>query len=279
MQNPITTCIWCNNNGKEVADFYCSVFPNAHIDEENGVVTSFHIGDASLMTLNGGPKFRPNPSFSFYVTIESEEDLRSIWNQLIAGGKAMMALDEYPWSPLYGWLEDQYGVCWQLTKGKVSEVGKQVVPFLMFCDRQQGQAENAIAFYESLMPPATPPVIVRYEPGQVQIDAKVVHSRFRIGQNLFMAIDGGLPQPYNFDEGISFVIHCQSQEEVDDYWNKITEKGKESMCGWCYDAFGVCWQIVPAQITDLLKQPERRDRVFKTLMQMKKLDIAALENA
>ncbi|PZP41315.1 MAG: hypothetical protein DI598_18355 [Pseudopedobacter saltans] len=66
MQNPITTCIWCDNNGKDVADFYCNVFPNTGIDNQNDVVTSFHIGDANLMTLNGGPNFKPNPSFSFF---------------------------------------------------------------------------------------------------------------------------------------------------------------------------------------------------------------------
>jgi len=279
MQNPITTCIWCNNNGKDVAAFYCRVFPDAGMDSQNDFVTCFHIGDTPIMTLNGGPEFRPNPSFSFYVTIQTESELRSVWDQLSAGGKIMMPLEKYPWSNLYGWLVDQYGVSWQLTLGEISDVGKRVVPFLMFSDQQQGKAENAIDFYQHLMQPAKDPVIVRYDPDQVSIDAKVVHSRFYIGKNLFMAIDGGVPQPFNFDEGVSFVIYCDDQQEVDYYWDKITEKGKESVCGWCSDEFGVSWQIVPVQIFDILKQPERRDRFFKIMMKMKKLVIADLEKA
>lgn len=279
MQNAISTCIWCNNNGKEVADFYCSTFPNSHIDENNGIVTTFHIGDASIMTLNGGAEFRPNPSISFYVTIENEEELRSVWSKLSDGGKERMALDQYHWSPLYGWIEDKYGVSWQLSFGKISEVGKAVVPFLMFCGDQQGLAEKAIPFYQSLMETTKEPIIIHYQEGQLPVEAKVVHSRFYIGQNLFMAIDSGVAQPFTFNEGMSLIIYCRDQEEVDYYWNTITAKGKESMCGWCVDEFGVSWQIVPVQIFALIKNTEKRDRFFQALMKMRKLDIATLENA
>lgn len=277
MQNSITTCIWCNGNAKEMAKYYCAIFPDARFDTQNDVVSTFRIGGSSLMTLNGGPQFKPNPSVSFYVTIENEEDLRYVWNGLSLDGKTMMPLDQYPWSPLYGWVQDQFGVSWQLTLGKISEVGKGVVPFLMFSDKQQGKAEEAITFYQSLMPPEKTPMIVRYEPGQVKIDATVVHSRFYIGQNLFMAIDGGMPQPFNFDEGVSFVIHCNSQEEVDYYWDKITAKGKEGMCGWCSDEFGVAWQVVPVQLVQLLKNPDVAPKVFPNLMKMQKIVIDALD--
>ncbi|PZP41316.1 MAG: hypothetical protein DI598_18360 [Pseudopedobacter saltans] len=219
------------------------------------------------------------PVFPFFITLESEQELKSIWDRLVVDGKIMMELKDYAWSPLYGWLEDQYGVCWQLSLGKISEVGKSIVPFLMFCDQQQGNAAEAIAFYQGLMSPQQEPFIVHYAPEQVHINATVVHSRFYIGKNLFMAMDGGVPQPFNFDEGVSFAIHCQNQEEVDYYWDKITAKGTESVCGWCKDQFGISWQIVPVQIYEILKDPERRENFFRIMTKMKKLIISDLEKA
>ncbi len=273
MQNHISTCIWCDNNGQEVASFYCSIFPNSHIDTQNEVVTSFHIDGTSLTTLNGGNQFRSNPSASFYTTVENEDELHTIWDKLIDGGKVLMPLDKYEWSPLYGWLEDKYGVSWQLTFGEIDAVGKRVIPFLMFCGANQGKAEDAMNFYQKMMPPAKEAVIIHYQEGQVSVDAKVVHAKFYIGENVFMAIDSGISQPFTFNEGVSFIIHCNNQEEIDYYWNTITENGKESMCGWCTDQFGVSWQIAPVQIAALLSQLEKRERVFKVLMQMKKIDL------
>ncbi len=101
---------------------------------------------------------------------------------------------------------------------------------------------------------------------------------FELNGTKFMGLNGG-PQ-FKFDEAISFVVNCDTQEEIDYYWEKLTaEGGQESMCGWLKDKFGVSWQIVPANIAQLMSNPAKAERVTKAFMNMRKLDIEALKNA
>ena len=92
-------------------------------------------------------------------------------------------------------------------------------------------------------------------------------------------MDGPGDHQFKFNEGVSFVVECEKQEEIDYYWNKLTEGGKESRCGWLVDKFGVSWQIVPAIIGSLMTDPEKVPRVMQAVMKMKKLDIETLVNA
>lgn len=96
---------------------------------------------------------------------------------------------------------------------------------------------------------------------------------------VFAAMDSGVPQNYTFTEGISNVVECRDQQEIDYYWNKITAQGEESRCGWCKDEFGVWWQIIPAHLGLLMSNPATAPNVGAALMQMKKMDIATLEAA
>ena len=100
---------------------------------------------------------------------------------------------------------------------------------------------------------------------------------FELNNTKFMALNGG-PQ-YQFSPANSYVITCDTQEEIDHYWDKLGDGGKYSRCGWLDDKFGVSWQIVPASLAKLMSDPERFQRVMKEVMQMKKLDIARMENA
>jgi predicted 3-demethylubiquinone-9 3-methyltransferase (glyoxalase superfamily) len=100
---------------------------------------------------------------------------------------------------------------------------------------------------------------------------------FELNGKKFMGLNGG-PQ-FNFTEAVSFVVDCETQEEIDYYWNRLTEGGQESMCGWLKDKFGVSWQIVPAVLGKLMSDPEKGQRVIQAFLKMKKFDIKALENA
>jgi predicted 3-demethylubiquinone-9 3-methyltransferase (glyoxalase superfamily) len=100
---------------------------------------------------------------------------------------------------------------------------------------------------------------------------------FELNGKRFMGLNGG--PKYNFTEAVSFVVDCETQEEIDYYWNKLTEGGEESMCGWLKDKFGLSWQIVPSILGKLMSDPSRADRVIKAFMQMRKFDIAKLEQA
>ena len=136
-----------------------------------------------------------------------------------------------------------------------------IYPCLWF----DGQAKTAADFYCTVFKEskitAENPMVVTFELNGVK----------------FMALNGG-PQ-FKFNEAISFVINCETQDEIDYYWDKLTEGGEESRCGWLKDKFGVSWQVVPSILGKLMSDPERSQRVMQAFMQMKKFDIVRLQNA
>jgi predicted 3-demethylubiquinone-9 3-methyltransferase (glyoxalase superfamily) len=110
------------------------------------------------------------------------------------------------------------------------------------------------------------------------IDESPIVVTFELNGNKFMALNGGTE--FTFNESVSFVVSCDDQEEIDHYWYRLTENGgEESMCGWLKDKYGVSWQIVPSNLDQLLRDPERAERVMKVVLQMRKLDMEAMNRA
>jgi predicted 3-demethylubiquinone-9 3-methyltransferase (glyoxalase superfamily) len=279
MKNSIYPCLWFDNKAGEAAKFYCSVFDDAEITSDSPLVVTFESAGQKFMCLNGGPEFNINPSVSFYVTIESDAEINKIWNALSKEGSTLMPLNKYPWSSRYGWLQDRFGVSWQLTLGKVTEVGQKFIPFLMFTGKQAGKAETAIKFYTSVFKNSAIENIARYAKNENDVEGTIKHARFNLATDVFMAMDSSMPHAFNFNEGISFVVTCETQKEIDYYWNLFTAEGEESQCGWLKDKFGVSWQIVPSILDKLMSDPERSQRVINAFLQMKKFDIEKLINA
>ncbi len=272
-------CIWMNNNAAEAAEFYCSVFPDAKIEDSNPMVTMWSSMGEKFMLLNGGPMFKPTPSISFYSIFPDESQIQQIWDKLADGGMIMMPLDTYPWSKKYGWLQDKYGVCWQLESNVPTGVAQKYIPALMFTGDQFGRAEEAIESYTSVFPDASTGFISRYGDDAGDQAGKINHAQFFLNGQRFAAMDSALDHKFNFSEGISLVIPCDNQQEIDFFWEKLTEGGQESQCGWLKDKFGVSWQVVPTNLGQLIADPEKGSRVVEAFMKMKKFDIAALENA
>lgn len=279
MKNPIYPCLWFNRNAKEAAEFYCQVFKNSEITAENPLVVMLKCGEQLFMCLNGGPEFSFNPSVSFYVQIESEAEIDIVWNKLLEGGSALMAMDKYPWSAKYGWLQDRFGVSWQLSLGSLEKIKQKFTPSLMFTGKQSGNTEKAISFYTSLFPKSSVIDIFRYEKGEPDIEGHIKHAQFNLNGNIFMAMDSSYPHAFGFNEAISFVVNCDNQEEIDYYWNKLTEGGEESQCGWLKDQYGVSWQIVPTILEELMSDPARSGRVINAFLKMKKFEIDKLLSA
>jgi predicted 3-demethylubiquinone-9 3-methyltransferase (glyoxalase superfamily) len=139
---------------------------------------------------------------------------------------------------------------------------KQIYPCLWF----DGQAKEAAKFYCSI-----------FENSKITADNQMVCT-FELNGNKFMGLNGG-PQ-FKFNEAVSFVVDCETQEEIDHYWNSlISDGGSEGRCGWLKDKFGVSWQIVPSILPKLMSDPARSQRVMEAFMKMNKFDIQALENA
>lgn len=279
MKNQIYPCLWFDNKAREVAEFYCSVFNNCEISDDTPMVVSFEISGQKFMLLNGGPKFSVNPSISFFVVCETEEEVNSTWGKLINGGEVLMPLNKYEWSQRYSWVQDKYGVNWQLSFGKLEDVGQMFTPVLMFTGIRNGKAEEAIHQYTSIFDDSGIVGILRYENGENVFDGAIKHAQFKMNGQVFMAMDSSHQHQYSFTEGISLVVECDTQEEIDYYWEKLSKDGEESQCGWLKDKFGVSWQIVPAILSSLMADSTRAKRVMNAFLQMQKFDIDKLVNA
>ncbi len=276
MNNSIYPCIWCNHNAREMADFYCNTFPDTKISGENPVVVMLEMFGQKLMLLNGGDIFKPNPSISLMFLTMSESEVETIWEKFIAEGESMMPLDEYPFSPNYGWVQDKYGVSWQLyTARDESHIIQKLVPTLMFTGAQNGKATEAANLYTSLFPNSVMRGIMHYDASSGESETSVQHGEFLINDYLLMMMDSSLEHKFNFSEGVSLVVECDYQEEIDNYWNVLTSNGgEESMCGWLKDQFGISWQIVPAQLDEWMK---KSSKVMEEVLKMKKPDIRILK--
>jgi predicted 3-demethylubiquinone-9 3-methyltransferase (glyoxalase superfamily) len=152
---------------------------------------------------------------------------------------------------------------------------QKITPFLWF----DGKAEEAANFYVSIFKNSRIGKINRYGDQGPGPKGTVMIATFQIDGQEFIALNGG-PQ-FTFSPAISFVVNCESQEEVDDLWEKLSEGGRKNRCGWLDDKFGVTWQIVPTALAKLMSDPDREKtgRVMKALMQMDKIDIKRLEEA
>jgi len=279
MKHPIYPCLWFDGKAKEAAIFYGTIFGNSKIHTDTPVMVTFDIAGQTFMGLNGGPMFQPNPSISFYVVCKTEDELDNAWQKLMEGGNALMPLNKYPWSEKFGWLNDQYGISWQLTIGKEEELGQKITPMMMFTQNQAGKAEQAIQFYSGIFDDSSVKLIARYEADEPDVTGTLKHAQFRLNKQLFMAMDSSMAHQFSFNEGISFVVTCDNQEEIDYFWNNLSDGGEESMCGWLKDRFGVSWQIVPSMLGNLMTgEAGKANRAMQALLQMKKLDIAKLVN-
>ena len=151
----------------------------------------------------------------------------------------------------------------------------KITPFLWF----ETQAEEAANFYTSVFRNSKITAVTRYGDAGPGRRGSVMTASFQLDGQEFTALNGG-PQ-FKFSPATSFVIHCRDQEEVDHYWARLSEGGKPSQCGWLDDRFGVTWQVVPDALLELLKDkdPQKSGRVMQAMMQMTKIDIAALQKA
>src|SRR5690606_35904954 len=274
----ITPNLWFDGVGEDAERFYTGLFPDSkigkifrfgkegseiHGNPDRAVMNvEFSLAGQPFLALNGGPLFKFNPSISFFVICETTEEINKLWDQLLEGGETMMPLDQYEWSERYGWLNDRFGLSWQLMKGKLEEVGQKITPLLFFTGNQRGKAEEAIHFYTSVFRDTMVDGILKYDAEDENKFAAgtVKHAQFSIENLKFMAMDSGMENNYPFNEAISFIIDCKDQEEIDYYWSKLSEGGdpEAQQCGWLKDKFGVSWQIVPIEIlTGMLADPRK----------------------
>lgn len=152
---------------------------------------------------------------------------------------------------------------------------QKITTFLWY----DNQAEEAMNFYVSIFRNSRVGDIVRYGDTGPGPKGQVMTAEFQLAGQQFMALNGG--PHFKFTEAISLFVKCDTQEEVDELWEKLSEGGQKSQCGWLKDKFGLSWQIVPAALGEMLKDkdPEKSNRVMQAVMQMTKLDLPKLQAA
>jgi predicted 3-demethylubiquinone-9 3-methyltransferase (glyoxalase superfamily) len=277
MNNNIHPCIWYNGNAKAAAEFYCGLFPDSKITTDSSMVVKWELAGQTFMGLNGGPMFTTNASISFLVICEDDAEINMLWEKLSEGGIIKMPLNKYDWSERYGFLEDKFGLAWQIMKGKYSDVNQKITPTLLFVGKSFGKAEAAVNYYTQVIKPSSVDGILLYAENEGPAAGSVKHSQFILDGKVFMAMDGYGDHTFAFNEGISFVVECKDQDEIDYFWNTLTsDGGQESMCGWLKDKFGLSWQIIPKNIGAIMMDPVNGQKSMQALMQMKKINIAGL---
>lgn len=284
--------LWFDNEAQEAVDYYMQTFPESEIisdvtftDTPSGDAKqlTFNVFGYKFMAINAGPYFTKNPSISFTVLFKQSEAalLDKVWTALAHNGKIMMELGAYDFSEKYGWLEDQFGVSWQLLITD-QPFDDRIRPSFMFINDNVGRAEEAINYYTSVFKNSGD-ISKFYYPEGMEPDKPdtLAHAEFKLEEQYFVALDSAHKHEFNLNEGISLMLFLEDQQEIDYYWDKLSAVPEAEQCGWVKDQFGVSWQIVPKIMDQMAEEgtPEQISNVTKAFLKMKKFDVETLIKA
>lgn len=284
--------LWFDHNVTEAADLYLSAFPQGRVVStqyypEEGLpewqaaeaglplVVDFEIGGYRFSGINAGDEYRPNPSISFFVNFDPSTDsqarqhLDEAWAQLTDGGIVRMPLQAYAHSPHYGWVEDRFGVNWQLMlTDPEGEDRPFIIPCLTFGPNSSGDALAAMRYYSDVFT-ARFGNVVPYPPEAGPMVDKVLFGEVQLVGQWFAAMDAAdFDAPFTC--GVSLMVHCADQAEIDRLWSHLSAVPDAEQCGWCADRFGVSWQIVPTNLEQLMGGADAIEKLYA----MKKIVIA-----
>lgn len=283
--------LWYDKEAKEAALFYISLFDQSKIvnvavientPSGDSEIVSFQLAGQSFQAISAGPYFKFNPSISLMVTCDSIEEVNTKWAALAEGGTELMPLDEYPFSKWYGWIQDRFGLSWQLMLIDSEKAVQKITPNLLFSSASCGKAEEAVKYYTGIFENSEISMISRYQAGEAMSSkAKVNYAAFKLSGMNFSAMDNGFDVDFGFNEAFSLIVNCKDQQEIDYFWKALSAIPEAEQCGWVKDKFGVSWQIVPEALDEILFNGSRDEiqRVTDAFLKMKKFDLAALENA
>ncbi len=291
----ITPNLWFDHDAAEAVAFYASVFPDGRIGTTSyypaeglldfqqslagqELTIDFELGGQAFTAINAGPEFRFNPSLSFMVNVDPARDgdarahLDELWEALLDGGEALMPLDAYPFSPHFGWVQDRFGLSWQLIlTDPAGEPRPFILPTLMFSEQNTNRAREALDYYTGVFDDSELATIATYEQASGPAAAgSVMFADFTLAGHWFAAMDAAADHGFSFNESVSFSVACADQAEIDRYWAALSRVPEAEQCGWCKDQFGLSWQIVPAEMASLMSRPG----AFEAMLAMRKIEIA-----
>lgn len=287
----IVTHLWFDTQATKAVQWYVSLFEDSKISNQyelegtpSGTVQSldFQLAGTAFSAISAGPYFTLNPSVSFMVSCSDEDEVDALYGQLVEGGSTLMPLGVYPFNKRYAWIQDRYGLNWQLMTDESGNKGQEIRPNLLFAGEACGRAKEALDYYLAVFNNSKKQAVSSYETGEAEdTRAEVKYSELLLGDQSFVLMDHGSGGDFTFNEAVSFIILCAKQAEVDYYWEKLSHVPEAEACGWVKDRFGISWQIVPMRLNELLSSGTREEinRVTNAFLNMKKLDIEALEAA
>jgi predicted 3-demethylubiquinone-9 3-methyltransferase (glyoxalase superfamily) len=283
--------LWFDTQAGEAAEFYTGVFPDSFIKNRSikegtpsGTVEilMIQLSGQDFQLISAGPYLTFTPAVSFLVSCDTKNEVDRLWRHLHEGGRDLMPIGSYPFSERYGWLEDRYGLSWQILYNGGRKPDQRITPTLMFVGDTCGKAEEAIRFYASVFRNSKVGEILRYGPNEPpDKDGTIKHASFFLEGQGFAAMDSAHPHDFSFNEAVSLIVSCKTQEEIDYYWEKLSAHPESEQCGWLKDAYGFSWQIVPTIMEELMGNgdPTIARRVTEAFLGMKKFDIAELRSA
>ena len=283
--------LWFDKEADEASIFYMSLFEGSKLkgktilnDTPSGSVDmiTVELAGQEFRLLSAGPLFKFTPAVSFLIACSSVEEVEALWWKLIENGAALMPLDTYPFSEKYGWVSDKYGLSWQVMYMGDFEIKQKITPTLMFVGDQCGKAEEAIRFYATLFEHSSVGNILRYgEDANPNKPNYIQHVDFVLENQTFAAMDSAYEHGFTFNEAISLLVMCDTQAEIDYYWNKLSAVPEAEQCGWLKDNYGFSWQIVPTIMNDMLQNKDavKLAHLTQAFLKMKKFDIAELIKA
>jgi predicted 3-demethylubiquinone-9 3-methyltransferase (glyoxalase superfamily) len=287
----ITPHLWFDKEAKEAAEFYVSTFPKSKIknmiilhNTPSGSVdiVTFELLGLEFQAISAGPFFKFNPLVSFQITCKTKEEVDTFWEKLSHDGQVLMELGAYPFSERYGWLQDKYGLSWQINYSSEPNEKQRITPAIMFVGSVCGRAEEAVNFWISVFREGKVDTILRYGKGEApDKEGTIKYASFSLFGQEFGVMDSAYEHQFTFNEAISFIVNCDSQDEIDDYWKKLSAVPEAEQCGWLKDMFGLSWQITPTVMDKMMLGGTREqvDRLTQAFLPMKKLDIAKLQKA
>ncbi|OGG52622.1 hypothetical protein A3H16_04170 [Candidatus Kaiserbacteria bacterium RIFCSPLOWO2_12_FULL_53_8] len=326
MAQKITPHLWFDKEAKEAAAFYTSLFDNSKVTNTTTItgtpsgdcdIVSFELHGQSFMAISAGPYFKFTPAISFIVNFDPVRETSSsngagpsaraqidkVWEKLAEGGKVLMEIGEYPFSKRYGWIQDKYGLSWQLIlTNPEGDERPEIVPAMMFVGKKFGKAEEAVNFYLSVFsaqggsqPKADGPrahalggkeskmgAMMKYPAGsEAGQEGTVMFADFKLLDTWLAVMDSAGEHRFDFNEAVSFIVNCDDQAEIDYYWEKLSAVPESEQCGWLKDKYGVSWQIVPTAMNEMVKTKDKKAlaRVTEAFLKMKKFDISGLQKA
>jgi len=291
--------LWFDREAKDAAELYTSLIPDSKIINVRTLhntpsgdcdLVAFELSGQSFMAISAGPPFKFNPSASFQLKCKTTDEVDATFEKLSRGGKVLMPLGSYPFSDRYGWLEDKYGLSWQVIFAGEREMKQRITPALLFVASVCGKAEDAVNFYAQVFKnsPAgaegstNANILARYGKGEEpDKEGTVRYASFTLAGQEFGSMDSAREHRFAFNEAIPFMVPCDTQQEIDYFWEKLSADPNAGQCGWLKDKYGLSWQITPTILSEMLggHDTERTARVTRAFLKMKKFDLEGLTRA